>query len=124
MDITLTLNNRDFSGRLSTYEVQKLIEEVRKVTTIDGTEHAIQRTRDLVVFSLIPYDENTATEDFNALKDLQFTGVYTDPNTGSSATRTLRVVSNLSSAFGLKSIDGNRYYKGGKISLRAVEANA
>ena len=124
MDITLTLNNRNFAPRVSKYAVHKLVEEVRSITTMDGTEHAIQRIRDEIVFSLIPYSDATCTEDYNALKALQFTARYTDPNTGNVSVRTLRVTSNLESAFGLKSIDGNRYYKGGDITLRAVEPNA
>ena len=123
MDITLTFNNRNFSARVSTYEVKKLVEEVKKITTMDGTEHAVQRIRDVVTFSLMPYDETTATADYNALKALQATGRYTDPNTGNVSVRTLRVVTDLNAIFGLKSIDGKRYYKGGKITLRAVEPN-
>jgi hypothetical protein len=124
MDITLTLNNRDFASRVATYAVHKLVEEVRSITTMDGTEHAVQRIRDEVVFSLIPYSDATCTADYNALKVLQFSASYTDPNTGNVSVRTLRVTSNLESVFGLKSIDGNRYYKGGDITLRAVEPNA
>lgn len=123
MDITLTFNNRDFSARVSTYEVNKLVEQVKLITTMDGVEHAVQRTRDVVTFSLFPYNDTTATADYNALKALQATGRYTDPNTGSVSERTLRVVSDINSTFGLKSVDGNRYYKGGKITLRAVEPN-
>ena len=124
MDITLTLNGRDFSSRVDKYAVQKLIEEVRTVTMLNGTEYAVQRIRDAVVFALIPYDEETATADYNALKALEFVATYTDPNTGNSTTRTLRVVSDLESVFGIKSINGKRYYKGGEISLRAKEVNS
>ena len=123
MDITLTLNNRDFAPRVSTYAVRKLVEVVRSITTMDGVEHSVQRIRDEVVFSLIPYSDATCTEDYNALKALQFTSRYTDPNTGNVSVKTLRVTSNLESVFGLKSVDGNRYYKGGEITLRAVEPN-
>ncbi len=123
MDITLTFNNRDFSARVSTYEVNKLVEQIKLITTMDGVEHAVQRTRDVVTFSLFPYNDTTATADYNALKVLQATGRYTDPNTGSVSERILRVVSDINSTFGLKSVDGNRYYKGGKITLRAMEPN-
>lgn len=124
MDITLTFNNRDFSARVSTYEVKKLVEQVKLITTMDGTEHAVQRIRDVVTFSLIPYKETVSTADYNALKVLQAVGSYTDPNTGNVSVRTLRVVTDIDSVFGIKSVDGNRYYKGGKITLRAVEPNA
>ena len=123
MDITLTLNERDFSARVSTYEVVKILEVVKTVTTMAGTEHTIKRTRDQIVFTLIPYDESTATADFNALKALEFIATYTDPNSGSAATKTVRVASDLDSVFGLKSVNNLRYYKGGKIKLRAVEVN-
>lgn len=123
MDITLTLNSRNFAPRVSTYAVHKRVEDVRTITTMDGVEHSVQRTRDEIVFSLIPYSDATCTADYNALKALQFTSQYTDPNTGNVSVRTLRVASNLESVFGLKSVDGNRYYKGGKITLRAVEPN-
>lgn len=123
MDITLTLNGRDFSGRVSTYEVKKIVETVASVTTLDGTEHVIQRTRDQITFSLIPYSDAVATADYNALKTLQFSASYTDPNSSSAASKTLRVASDLESAFGLRSVDGNRYYRGGKIVLRAIQTN-
>jgi len=123
MDITLTLNSRDFAPRVSTYAVHKIVEDVRSITTMDGVEHSVQRIRDEVVFSLIPYSDATCTDDYNALRALQFTSRYTDPNTGNVSVKTLRVTSNLESVFGLKSVDGNRYYKGGDITLRAVEPN-
>lgn len=123
MDITLTLNGRNFANRVDQYSVQKLVEQVRTITMLNGTEYAVQRIRDVVKFKLIPYDEATATADYNALKAMQFTATYTDPHTGNNATRTLRVVSNLESVFGIKSVNGNRYYKGGEISLRATEVN-
>lgn len=124
MDITLTLNSRDFSSRVSTYEVRKVVETVKTITTMDGTEYALQRIRDQITFSLIPFDEETATADYNALNDLQFSASYTDPNTGSAAVKTVRVKSDLDAVFGLKSINGKRYYKGGKIVLRAVGVNS
>lgn len=124
MDITLTLNGVDFSGRVSTYEVKKIVETVASITTLDGVEHVVQRTRDQITFSLIPFSDATATADYNALKALQFSGTYTDPNANTTTTKTLRITSDLNAVFGLKSVDGNRYYKGGKIVLRAVSPNS
>lgn len=124
MDITLTLNGRDFSGRVSTYKVQKVVETVASVTTMDGVEHIVQRTRDEITFSLIPYSDSVATLDYNALSALQFTATYTDNTAvGNTASRPVRVASNLESAFGLRSVDGNRYYKGSPITLRALSPN-
>lgn len=124
IDVTLICNNRDFSLRLSTYKITKVVETVKSVVTLDGVEHIVQRTRDQIVFSLIPFSDSTATADYSALRSLQFSVTYTDPNAGVVKTGTMRVASNLDAAFGLKSIDGNRYYKGGNITLRALSPNA
>lgn len=123
MDVVLTANGRDFSGRLSAYSMQKEVEETRLIKTLDGAEHAAQRTRDVVTFSLIPFSDATATEDYNALRDMQFVTEYTDTFSDMTASQEMRVVSNLDAVFGLRSIDGNRYYKGGTITLRAVRTN-
>ncbi|MBP5460711.1 MAG: hypothetical protein J6Y20_01100 [Lachnospiraceae bacterium] len=123
MDITLTCNGRDFSGRLSAYSVEKLVETVHTITTLDGVEHIVQRTRDQITFKLIPFSDAVATADFTALSALQFSATYTDPNKNTTSTKTLRVASDLNAAFGIKSVDGNRYYKGGNIVLRAISPN-
>ena len=123
MDITLTINGRNFAPRVSTYKVRKIVETVKVVTTLNGTEHPIQRSRDEITFSLIPYDDVTANQDFISLSPLQFTATYTDPNSAGNSTKIVRITSSLDSVFGIKSINGNRYYKGGKIVLRALEVN-
>ena len=79
IDITLTCNGVDFSGWLSTYEVHKAYEAVSSITTLDGVEHVADRTRDLVIFSLVPFNDTIATAAYNALKSLQFSVTYTDP---------------------------------------------
>lgn len=123
IDVTLTCNDRDFSSRLSTYKLTKIVETVKSVVTLDGVEHIVQRTRDQIVFSLIPFSDSTAAGDYNALRSLQFSVTYTDPNVGVLKTRTMRVASNLDAVFRLRSVDGNRYYKGGNITLRALSPN-
>lgn len=123
IDITLVCNGVDFSNWLSTYEVRKAIEVVSSITTLDGVEHVADRTRDLVIFSLVPFNETIATSAYNALMTLQFLVTYTDPNIGTTAAKTMRVTTDLEAVFGIKSIDGNRYYKGGKITLRAKNPN-
>lgn len=124
IDITLTCNGVDFSGWLSTYEVHKAYEAVSSITTLDGVEHVADRTRDEVVFSLVPFNDTIATSAYNALKSLQFNATYTDPNISGTSTKAVRVTTNLDAVFGIKSIDGNRYYKGGKITLRAKNPNS
>lgn len=124
IDISLVCNGVDFSSWLSTYEVHKAYEAVSSITTLDGVEHVADRTRDLVIFSLVPFNDTIATSAYNALKTLQFSVTYTDPNIGTTAVKTMRVTTDLEAVFGIKSIDGNRYYKGGKITLRAKNPNA
>ena len=123
INVTFVCNNRNLASRLSTYKVTKVVENVKVITTLDGVEHPIQRTRDQITFSLIPFSDADATDDYNALSALVFSVRYTDPNTGTTRNRSLRVTSNLDAAFGLSSIDGNRYYKGGNIVLRAIDPN-
>lgn len=127
MDIVCTLNSRDFSGRLAKYKLRKVVEPGKLIMTLDGTEHVITRTRDELTIQLIPYPESTATADYTALSDIIFSATYTDPYVASggshSVTNMLRVVSDLDAVFGLKSADGNRYYKGGEIVLRATTCN-
>lgn len=127
MDITCTLNTRDFSTRLAKYKLRKVVEPGKLVKTLDGTEHVVSKTRDELTIRLIPSSESTATSDYTALSALVFSATYTDPyitvNNSHSVTKTLRVVSDLDAVFGLKSVDGNRYYKGGDIVLRATTCN-
>lgn len=123
MDIVLTVNGRDLSSRLASYKMQKLVEESRMVKTLDGAEHAVQQTRDAVTFTLWPYSDATATEDYNAIKTMQFVAHYTDTFSNMEASQEMRLVTDLDAVFGLRSVDGNRYYKGGEITLRAVRVN-
>ena len=124
MTITLTIAGRTFGGRLSTYDVSQEVTYQTLITTIDGTEHAAgQRKRTVITFSLLPYDEDTATDDYTALVSDQVLSVaYTDPfvESGSTKTENMRITSNLNSTFGIDSANGKRYYKGGSIVLRGT----
>lgn len=125
MDVALTFNGRDFHERLSTYKVSKETVPSPVVTTLDYGEHyAPPRYRDVITFRLFPLTDEQATEDFNALSVGTATAIYTDPtsneNDAKTVTKSVRVMTNLDSVFGLRSADGNRYYKGGDIVLRAV----
>lgn len=121
MDVTLEINGRVFSNRLSTYDVEQELSYSNEVTTIDGTEHFDNaKYRDIISFSLFPYDDETATKDFEALRKQPLSVVYTFPAENCDKTAKMRLSSNLNSSFGLKSVNGLRYYKGNEIVLRAI----
>lgn len=120
MDVTFTLNGRDLAPRLSTYDVRKEISYSKVVTTMDGTEHAAAKDRDVITFRLWPFSDETGAADYAVLASGSISATYTDPHTGETRTREVRLASDIDAAFGLRSIDGNRYYKGGDIVLRAV----
>lgn len=123
MDVILEINGRDFSDRLSTYSVDTEVIYSGVLTTMDGTEHYGKPiVRDVIHFSLMPFDDETANLDFMALSEQSLIVNYTDPLAIDAIKqyRPMKLRSNLSAAFGLRSINGNRYYKGGEIILRAT----
>ena len=122
MDVTLEINGRDFSSRLSTYRVEQEITYPEVLTTMDGREHyGKPYKRDIIYFSLFPYDDDTAGQDYSILADSILSVNYTNPQAYNSEklNREMKLYSNLSSAFGLRSSNGKRYYKGGEIVLRS-----
>ena len=124
MNITLTLNGRDFSSRVSTYNLKKERIVGPVVTTLDDVEHAPRlKDRDVITFTLFPATPAVAALDYSALSSGQFVGTYTDPNGNTTKTRTLRVDSDLNAAYGIVSPDGNVYYKRAPIVLRAASPN-
>ena len=122
MDITLQFNGVSFAPRLSDYRLTHEISYKRSVTTLDGKEHSTPGIRrPVITFSLFPLSDEQAGEYYAALSVLVAPATYTDTWLGGAVrTATFRVVSDLEVAFGLRSVDGNRYYKGGRIILRAV----
>lgn len=123
MDVTLEINGRDFSSRLSTYRVEQEITYPDMLTTMDGTEHyGKPYRRDVIYFSLFPFDDDTANHDYMVLVDTSLTVNYTNPQATDSEKlyKPMKLYSNLSSVFGLRSVNGNRYYKGGEIALRST----
>ena len=110
IDVIFTINGVDYSGLLSTYRVVCDIEYPHTMTAIDGTEYYGKMIRrPSIYFSLRPLtDAETAAV------------VYTDPDTDTDYTAYMRFTSSISSAFGLRSIDGNRYYKGSEMCLRQL----
>ena len=123
MDVTLEINGRDFSSRLSTSSVEQEITYPDMLTTMDGTEHyGKPYRRDVIYFSLFPFDDDTANQDYAVLSDSSLSVNYTNPRADNADRlyKDMKLYSNLSSAFGLRSVNGKRYYKGGEIALRAT----
>ena len=123
MDVTLEINGRDFSSRLSTYRVEQEITYPDMMTTMDGTEHyGKPYRRDVIYFSLFPFDDDTANHDYMVLVDTSLTVNYTNPQAKDSEKlyKPMKLYSNLSAVFGLRSVNGKRYYKGGEIALRST----
>ena len=121
MDVTLVLNGVDFSGRISKYRVTHELISPKVVTTADNVEHlTLKRFRTVIRFSLTPISVEVAENDYDTLSEGVFTATYTDPYAGGDREQTVHLVTNLDAAFGLRSVDGNRYYKGGELEIRAV----
>ena len=124
MNVTLTIGGRDFSGRLSVYNVTKETAYQSVVTTMGGVEHvAGVMSRDIITFSLWPSSDETADDDYTALRPRILSVTFTNPHTDATSTKQMRVDSNLEQVFGLTSIDGHKYYKGGEIVLRALRCD-
>lgn len=124
MNVTLTINSRDFSGRLATYTVTKETAYQTLVTTMGGVEHpAGVMSRDVIVFSLWPASGSTAAADYAVLRARIMTVSFSNPHTGEVSTKQMRVDTDLEAVFGLESVDGNNYYKGGEITLRALRCD-
>lgn len=123
MDVTLKINGRDFSTRLSTYRVEQEVTYPDMLTTMDGTEHyGKPYRRDIIYFSLFPFDDDTANQDYAVLSDSSLSVNYTNPQADNAEKlyKEMKLYSSLSAVFGLRSVNGKRYYKGGEISLRAT----
>lgn len=117
IDVTFTFNSYDFSGILSKYTVRHALEKRVSFVALDGTEHyAIQR-RPIIRFSLAPLSDADAAAVYAKLSAITASATYTDPYLG-NRTAQFYVSSDLEQTFGLRSADGNRYYKGGTIELR------
>lgn len=115
----MKINGMDISGRLSTYAVTEEVTYTRVLNTLDGQEHPYPgHIRPSLSFSLIP---GTAAEDntlYNELKKLIVTVEYL--NRDYVYTRDFRLISNIESAFLLRSVDGKRRYRSGEILLRGI----
>jgi hypothetical protein len=123
MDVTLTINGRDFSSRLTQYSVEQEITYPDLMTTLDGTEHyGKPHKRDIINFRLLMFDDNQAQEDYDILTESTLLVTYTNPQVRNQlkVEREFKVTSNLLTTFGIRSWNGLRYYTGGDIMLRSV----
>lgn len=118
IDITFKLNGTDYSSFLSTYTVSYETEYENVITTLNGTEYGVPRYRPVLTVSFIPLTEAQSAALYTVLNTGTVTVLYTDTYKNTNRTASMRVTSNLESQFGLSSINGNRYYKGGSIILR------
>ena len=118
IDVTFSINENDLSRKLSTYSVKYEQEEYLRVTTLDGTEHVRNRLRPTVSVSFIPMTDTEAAALFSMLSQTSVVVTYTDPYQNGVRTASMTATGDFEAAFGLRSIDGNRYYKGGTITLR------
>lgn len=122
IDVTFTIGSTDYHALLSTYNVTHKVETRTLITTMDGTEHYALQRRPVIVFSFIPLTDAQSKSLYDLLSAGTVSVTYTDPNTYTSQTQTrtanFRVASDIESVFGVKSVDGNRYYKGSTITLQ------
>lgn len=122
IDVTFTLNGVDWSQKLAKYAVDYEYEYSDTLTAIDGTEYTAGWERPVISFSLMPLTDAETKALHDCLPVGNIVVVYTDPNLNiNTATGDFRMTTALSSVFGLRSIDGNRYYKGSTITLRRKE---
>mgnify|MGYP000917076853 CR=1 FL=1 len=112
MNVTFKIGTLDLSSKLSTYKVTWEVSYQKIITTLDNVEHPFSAPKRAIVdFSLLPLDD--------ALAEQTQTVTFTDPYSAADITRSMRITNNLEAEFGLKSVNGKRYYKGGEIQMRA-----
>ena len=117
IDVTLKIGEYNASPLLSTYTVTHETEYPTLVTTMDGTEYGVARYRPVITFSMIPLTDAQSEELYNALSRVSKV-TFTDPHDDNEKTGVMRLTTNTDAIFGIRSIDGNRYYKGSQITLR------
>lgn len=116
--ITLTVGTRDFSSRLSSYEVLREVTYKSVSTNRLGVEKPKgQRIRTAISFSLLPTTAANAALDYTALKGESVEVTFTDPYTNSVRTINCRVVSDIAVTFA----NGSYYLASQDIQLRQNE---
>lgn len=118
IDVTFTINGTDYSSLLSTYNVAHEVQVQKMVTALDGTEYTAQFRRPVLTFSLIPLTDAQTADLYEILSGINVEVIYTDPYFDTDKYAIMRVTTNFESVFGLRSVNGNRYYKGNPITLR------
>lgn len=118
IDVEFSIGNLDLHSLLSTYHVSHEVEYQDSMVSINGTEYGTARYRPVISFSLIPLTDDQCESLYDALSNSDLSVTYTNPYLNDDVTGTMRVMTALESVFGLRSIDGNRYYKGSTITLR------
>ena len=121
MDVMLIVNGLDLRSKLSTYSVTEEVTYRKVITTLDDVEHPYPGAkRTTITFSLFPLTDDESAALYSALSALVFDATYTNQYKGLDETKRVRLITNLESAFALKSVDGKRRYKCGKIQLRRL----
>ena len=121
MDVTLIVNGLDLSSKLSTYSVTEEVTYRKVITTLDDVEHPYPGAkRTTITFSLFPLTDDESAALYSTLSSLMFDATYTNQHKGLDETKRVRLMTNLESAFALKSVDGKRRYKGGTIQIRRI----
>ena len=120
IDVVFKLNSMDYHSKLSTYHVNYETTFQNLFTTMDGTEHGQLWKRPIVTFTLMPLTDSQVAQLFTELSKPTITVQYTNPHANGTSTGVFRIASNLDAVFGLRSVDGNRYYKVSEIILRSL----
>lgn len=119
LDVTFTLEDVDYSQYLLSYDVSHKIEQRASMTALDGTEYTVTQIRPSIIFSLDPLSDEQSESLYRILSRTNIRVTYTDPYLGDNQFAIMRVTSEINSAFVVRSTDGNRYYRGDKITLRS-----
>lgn len=125
MDVTFEVNGVAMNQKLAAYDVTREVSYKKTITTMDDVEHALgQTSRAIITVSFWPLTDAEVKAYHSVLNSASLVIRFTDPDADRDVSKAFRLNSNLQSVFGLRSIDGNRYYKGGEIQLRAVSVDA
>lgn len=121
INITFTANGFDISPFLSTYDAREEVVYSDVVETMDGAEHTVKkRMRYTITARLVPMTASEIAPLYAAINEGIIPVTFTDENTNTTKSASMRVTSNLGAAFALRSITGDNYYKGAELELREL----